>query len=179
LYSFGIGPHSRKRINKSDTGKHGIARRRRISRTAKWWDTTRTDGTQKLLKHDSANRKIRRRRAAQLQTRRPLFLAKLVFHVLTTARIMKMGARSRYANRADVSVSEATPREARLEFPDCRSRRWGVPGDPLTIVEEAQAFGQDTDAALNLKRMCGDIKPADGGLARSGSEEPGKHLHSG
>src|SRR5438552_9623460 len=34
-------------------------------------------------------------------------LAKLVFHGLTTARIMKMGARSRYANRADVSVSVA------------------------------------------------------------------------
>jgi len=33
------------------------------------------DGSQKLLKHDSAYRKIRRRRAAQLQTRLPLFPA--------------------------------------------------------------------------------------------------------
>jgi hypothetical protein len=40
------------------------------------------------------------------------------------------------------------------------------------VVEEAEAFGQDTDAALDLKRTRGDIKPADGGLAGSGCEEP-------
>src|SRR5437016_872476 len=33
------------------------------------------------------------------------------------------------------------------------------------VVEEAEVFGQNTDAALDLKRMCGDIKPADGGRA--------------
>src|SRR5258708_35353745 len=48
---------------------------------------------------------------------------------------MKMGARSRYANRADVSVSVAIPPERRdWNFQTVARAAGGVPRDPLTIT---------------------------------------------
>jgi hypothetical protein len=38
------------------------------------------------------------------------------------------------------------------------------------VVEEPEALRQNADATLDLKRICSDIKPADGGLAGSGSQ---------
>ena len=61
-------------------------------------------------------------------------LAKLVFHVLTTARIMKMGARSRYANRADVNFSWPSPERRDWNLQTVACAAGGVPGDPLTVT---------------------------------------------
>ena len=47
---------------------------------------------------------------------------------------MKMGARSRYANRADVSVSVAIPQRGVTGISRLSLALVGVPGDPLTIT---------------------------------------------
>ena len=47
------------------------------------------------------------------------------------------------------------------------------------VVEEAEIFGQDADAALEFERVAGGIEAADVDLAGGGGEQSGEHFDGG